>query len=149
MDEAGGRAIILRILIVEDTPERQKWLQQLYREHAWVLVHTAARAVRLVAAYDFDLISLDYNLAGPDTGAVVAQAIASSRNARTPILVHSMNPRGAEDLVARLPHAKCVPVGSLVRTNAVAKRVREALRQGVPQDWPQDRSSPSINRDPG
>jgi hypothetical protein len=48
--------MVLRILIVEDTPERQQWLTGLYREHAWVLVHTAARAVRLVNAYDFDLI---------------------------------------------------------------------------------------------
>jgi CheY-like chemotaxis protein len=127
---------VLRILIVEDTHERQEWLQQLYREHAWVLVHTAARAVRLVTAYEFDLISLDFNLAGPDNGAAVAEAIAVSRNARTPVLVHSMNPRGAGRLAELLPHAQLVPVGSLVKTNAVAKRVREALRQGVPADWP-------------
>lgn len=127
--------VVLRILIVEDTLERQKWLQQLYREHAWVLVHTAARAVRLVNAYAFDLISLDYNLAGPDTGAGVAQAIAASGNARTPVLVHSMNPRGAEQIVEILPHAQRVPAQSLVKNNAVARRIREALRQGVPADW--------------
>jgi CheY-like chemotaxis protein len=125
----------LRILIVEDTPERQEWLTGLYRDHAWVLVHTAARATRLVRAYEFDLISLDFNLAGPDTGAAVADAIAASRNARTPVLVHSMNPRGARRLAELLPHAQCVPAGSLVKTNAVAKRVREALRTGVPADW--------------
>jgi CheY-like chemotaxis protein len=134
--ESQEQQTVLRVLIVEDTPERQEWLQQLYREHAWVLVHTAARAVRLVNAYDFDLISLDFNLAGPDTGAAVAEAIAASRNARTPVLVHSMNPRGAGRLAELLPHAQCVPAGSLVKTNTVAKRVREALRAGVPADWP-------------
>jgi hypothetical protein len=99
------------------------------------LVHTAARAIRLINAYDFDLISLDYNLAGPDTGAAVAAAIAGSRNARTPVLIHSMNPRGAERLVELLPQAQCVPAGSLVKTNATAKRVRQALQRGVPSDW--------------
>jgi hypothetical protein len=66
--EGQQQPTLLRILIVEDTPERQEWLTGLYRDHAWVLVHTAVRAVRLVNAYDFDLISLDYNLAGPANG---------------------------------------------------------------------------------
>jgi DNA-binding response OmpR family regulator len=70
--------VVLRVLIVEDTVERQGWLQSLYREHAWVLVHTAARAVRLLHAYDFDLISLDFNLAGPDNGEAVARASTAS-----------------------------------------------------------------------
>lgn len=135
MHEATPQPAVLRVLIVEDTPERQEWLRQLYREHAWVLVHTAARAVRLLQAFDFDLISLDFNLDGPDDGDAVAVALSTSRNARTPVLVHSMNPRGAGRLAELLPHAQCVPVGSLVRTNATAKRVREALRQGVPADW--------------
>lgn len=43
MGEAQGQPVVLRILIVEDTPERQGWLTGLYREHAWVLVHTAGR----------------------------------------------------------------------------------------------------------
>jgi len=135
MSEVQEQPVVLRVLIVEDTPERQEWLTGLYRDHAWVLVHTAARAIRLVSAYDFDLISLDYNLAGPDTGATVAEAIARSRNAQTPVLVHSMNPRGAGQLAKLLPHAACVPVGSLVKTNATAKRIREALQHGVPADW--------------
>jgi hypothetical protein len=38
-------------------------------------------------------------------------------------------------LTELLPHSQCVPAGSLVKTNAVAKRVREALRGGVPANW--------------
>jgi CheY-like chemotaxis protein len=135
MSEAQEQSVVLRVLIVEDTPERQEWLQSLYREHAWILVHTAARAVRLVQAYEFDLISLDFNLAGPEDGDAVAAAIAASRNARTPVVVHSLNPRGAARLAELLPHAVCVPVSQLVKSNATVKRVRQALRQGVPQDW--------------
>ena len=50
---------MLKILIVEDQPERQEILKQLCRHHAWVLAHTAARACRLIEAYEFDLIFLD------------------------------------------------------------------------------------------
>lgn len=135
MSDAGDPPVVLRILVVEDTPERQKWLQQLYREHAWVLVHTAARAIRLVKAFQFDLISLDYNLAGPGTGAAVAEAIKASPNAGTPVLVHSMNPRGADEVTELLPHAQRVPARSLVKTNAIVKRIREALRRGAPANW--------------
>ena len=58
----------LRVLIVEDTPQRQEVLTALYRAHAWVLVHTGRRAQVLLEAYDFDLLSLDYNLRGDLTG---------------------------------------------------------------------------------
>lgn len=88
--------LCLRLLIIEDIPERQKLLQSLYRDHAWVLVHTAVRAIRLVAVYQFDLISLDFNLAGPDNGDAIASTLRDSHNADTPVLVHLMNPKGAE-----------------------------------------------------
>ena len=60
--------IPLKVLVVENTPERQKVLKNLFRDHAWILVNTARRAMRLIQVYDFDLISLDYNLDGEDTG---------------------------------------------------------------------------------
>jgi CheY-like chemotaxis protein len=135
MSDTPEQTVVLRVLLVEDTPERQQWLQGLYREHAWVLVHTAARAIRLLQSYDFDLISLDFNLAGPDNGDAVARAIAASRNARTPVLVHSMNPRGAERLAELLPQAASGPLSMIVKSNRTVKRVREALRHGVPADW--------------
>ena len=75
--------VLLRILIIEDTADRQELLQSLYREHAWVRVHTAARAICLLRAYDFDLISLDYNLAGQDTGEAVALALENGRQYRS------------------------------------------------------------------
>jgi CheY-like chemotaxis protein len=46
----------LRILIIEDTEERQKILTSLYRSHAWILVNTGHRAITLLKAYDFDII---------------------------------------------------------------------------------------------
>ena len=35
--------MLLRILIVEDTPTRQEVLTRLCTDHAWILAHTARR----------------------------------------------------------------------------------------------------------
>ena len=55
---------ILRVLLVEDTKDRQHILTSLYKKHAWILVNTGERAITLLNAYDFDIVSLDYNLGG-------------------------------------------------------------------------------------
>ncbi len=125
----------LRVLIVEDDPRRQEWLRSLFRDHAWVLVHTAERAVRLVEAYEFDLVCLDYDLAGPGKGDAVAAALPGSRSARARVLVHAMNAVGAGRILDLLPGAHWIPISRLMRKNEVFKRIRAALHQGVPEDW--------------
>lgn len=114
----------LRVLIVEDTEERQAILTQLFRAHAWILVDTGPRALTLLNAYDFDIISLDYNLRGMLSGADIARAIAQSRNETAGVVVHSMNSQGAEEIGAILPHAIHFPVNRMVRSNAAFKRLR-------------------------
>jgi CheY-like chemotaxis protein len=124
------------VLIVEDTEERQKALTSLYRSHAWVLASTGRRAVALIKAYDFDIISLDYNLRGGLTGAEVAQAIASSRNKDTRVVIHSMNPRGANQIAMVLPQALHFPVSKMVRSNRTFKSLRSKIDElGAAYDW--------------
>jgi CheY-like chemotaxis protein len=120
----------LRVLIVEDTPERQEVLRGLFRDHAWITVHTAARAICLVEAYDFDLIALDYDLAGPGKGDEVASVIPGSRNAGATVIVHAMNSKGAERIVALLPKAKLLPLSRITRNNRTFKRLRSELAEG-------------------
>jgi len=126
---------ILRVLIVEDTPERQEILASLFKEHAWVLAHTAARAIRLLEAYEFDLISLDYDLAGKERGDVVAAAIPGSRSEGAQVIVHSMNAQGAERIARIIPRAIIVPLSKITRNNATFKRIRQELRHGTTIDW--------------
>ena len=125
----------LRILIVEDTHERQEILRNLFRDHAWILVHTADRAIRLLNAYDFDLISLDFDLAGTKRGDEVAWVIPHSRNSKTKVIIHSMNSPGAERIMALLPHAKHVPISKMIKNNSIFKRLRQELLKGVDIDW--------------
>ena len=127
--------VILRVLIVEDSADRQRILCSLFRDHAWVMVHTAARAIRLLRAYDFDLVSLDYDLAGPERGDKIAAAILQSRNATVNVLVHAMNTRGADRISQFLPRATLMPVSKIIRNNATFKRLRHELQCGSNIDW--------------
>ncbi|MBN1999543.1 hypothetical protein JW935_18460 [candidate division KSB1 bacterium] len=126
---------ILRILIVDYTPERRKILKNLYRDHAWVLVHTATRAIRLLDSYRFDLISLDYNIAGIKTGEEIADFKSRSENARAKVIIHSMNPRGREKIAALLQNADIVPISKMVKNNKVFKKIRSQLLHGPDLDW--------------
>jgi CheY-like chemotaxis protein len=131
-----SRSWPLRVLIIEDTEERQKILTSLYRAHAWILANTGARAITLVNAYDFDMISLDYNLRGDLSGDAVARAIEQSRNRDTRVVVHSLNPTGVEKIAGILSNAIVFPVSKMVRTNATFKRLRNGLdERGADFDW--------------
>ncbi len=120
-------ARILRILIVEDGPERQEILKKLFKDHAWILVHTAERAKRLLSVYDFDLICLDFDLAGPGHGDDVAAFIAKSRNGKAKVLVHSMNAPGANRILEFLPTAIYIPLSKITKDNKTFKRIRQIL----------------------
>jgi len=115
------------VLIVEDNPERQEILTALYRAHAWVLVHTGRRAAALLEAFEFDLVSLDYHLAGELTGADVARALLASPSRNARVVIHSMNPAGAGEIISLLPGAIQYPVSRIVRSNRIFNRLREGL----------------------
>ncbi len=126
---------VLRVLVVENSPDRQQILRALFRDHAWIMVNTAKRAIIMVDSYRFDLIVLDYDLDGPGNGYDVACAISNSQNAATMVLIHAMNSMGARRITEVLPHARWVPFSRLVKNNTTFKRIRKTLGQGVPADW--------------
>lgn len=118
---------LLRVLIIEDNPERQAILTKLYRSHAWVLVHTGRRAMTLLQAYRFDLVSLDYHLAGDLTGADVAQSLLATPNSTARLVIHSMNPAGAAEIARLLPGAVVFPISKMIKSN----RTFNALCRGI------------------
>jgi CheY-like chemotaxis protein len=129
----GGK--VHRILIVEDTPARQAVLRRLAKDHAWIIANTAARAIRLLESFPFDLIFLDYDLAGEARGDRVAEAVRRSRNAGARVIVHSQSAPGAKRIAGVLPHADLVPLSKITRSNATFKRLREQIGRGVAVDW--------------
>ena len=127
--------IPLRILIVENTPKRQKAFRELFRDHAWILVNTAKRALRMIRVFDFDLILLDYDLDGEETGEKVASFIPESRNATARIWVHSMNVQGAKRIREFLPDAVAIPFTQIIRDNRTFKKLRQSINEGIDIDW--------------
>ena len=126
----------LNILLIEDTEERQQILTSLYRSHAWVMVNTGKRAITLLNAYDFDIVSIDYNLRGELNGADVAQSLQYSRNKNARIIIHSLNPKGVKSILEILPHAIPFPVSKITRSNKVFKYLRSKIDDlGASYDW--------------
>lgn len=115
---------------------RQQILTSLYKAHAWILVNTGQSAITLLNAYDFDIISIDYNLRGELNGAEVAQALKCSRNKNTRIIVHSLNPKGVKSILAILPDAIPYPVSKMVRSNKTFKYLRGKIDElGAGYNW--------------
>lgn len=111
-------------------------LTSLYKAHAWILVNIGQRAITLLNAYDFDIISIDYNLHGELNGAEVAQALKCSRNKNARIIVHSLNPKGVKSILAILPGAIPDPVSKMVRANKTFKYLRGKIDElGAAYNW--------------
>lgn len=108
---SGTRDYVL-VLVVEDNPQRvelfQKWLQHPNLR----LLHVRSGDGALNCLTDrFDCILLDHDLlenhplggtANVDGRGVVDQLVQSGVNWRTPIIVHSMNPGGRNEMYQRL-----------------------------------------------
>jgi DNA-binding response OmpR family regulator len=115
------------VLLVEDTPDRQEILTSLYKNQAWILVHTGRRALTLLSAFVFDIVSIDYNLGDDLTGVDVVRALRQSESAGCLVVVHSLNPRGAAEILAIAPEAIAYPVSKMARSNAVMKTLRAGV----------------------
>jgi len=124
-----------RILIVENSPDRQKILKNLFKDHAWILVNTARRAIRLLSVYDFDLIALDYDLDGEETGDKVAEFLKQSRNADAKVWVHSMNVQGVNEIQKYLPDSVAIPFSKIIRNNRTFKKLQQSINNGLEIDW--------------
>jgi CheY-like chemotaxis protein len=126
---------MLRVLIIEDTIERQEILRKLFRENAWILANTAGRAATLAQAYDFDVICIDYDLDGEAKGSEVARAVAGGRNAKAKVFIHSMNPEGWKEIREHLPEARILPVSRMTENSRIFKRLPAELFRGPDFDW--------------
>lgn len=125
----------LRVLIVENTPARQEILRNVYRDHGWVIAQNGGRAIRLLEAYYFDLVSLDFNLAAVEQGEDLASFITKYMNGKTKVIVHSSKRKETNLISARIPRADIVPLSRITRSHAVLERFRQELFRGHNIDW--------------
>lgn len=127
--------MVLKALLIEDNPERQEILINLFKDHAWILANSAHRAIRLLKAYEFDLVFLDYDLAGPDKGDEVARYLSTQEIKKPQVIIHSMNDPGVQRILAWLPHANSIPFSKIIRDNRTFKKIRTELAKGPDINW--------------
>jgi CheY-like chemotaxis protein len=109
----------MKVLVVEDDNERIfKFSRELEPTDAVVYyAQSADGAATLLKVLKFDVIFLDHDLGGrayvassdPNTGYAVAKKIKGTRNESAYIIIHSLNPAGAENIKSLLPKAIIAP----------------------------------------
>lgn len=105
----------MNIFILEDDCERIKSFTKNLQDHSIVICNNADLAVSILNMFKFDLIFLDHDLGGQtfvksyesNTGYQVAKRIVGSENSKTPVVVHSYNACGADNMVEVLKHNNC------------------------------------------
>lgn len=107
----------MKICVVEDYENRIEAFQMLLHPHDLTICRNASEATQAVTSTKFDIIFLDHDLGSEseNTGYEVSKNIAGNINDTTPIVIHSMNPVGAQNIESQLrnnPKAR-VPFGSI------------------------------------
>lgn len=93
-------------LVVEDCPERDAELRRRLAGYGVTIARSYDEALVELHAATFDVVSLDYDLGGPN-GNDVAMFLARLPVPRRPhvVIVHSMNPVGAQRILRTLETA--------------------------------------------
>lgn len=112
----------MRVFILEDNGSRMVKFRRSLIGNIVDHAETLKAGREMIRENEYDLIFLDHDLGGremvdssdEDTGYHLALVIAADdRNRKTPCVVHSCNPAGADNIVAALPHAVKAPFPSL------------------------------------
>ena len=101
----------MRIFVLDDDMHRIKWFKKAFSGDNVYYAHDPIEAERMLRDHEYDIIYLDHDLGGPYTrgpkgdGIDLAEAMAKHKlHIDTPIVVHSLNHEGSEDILATLKH---------------------------------------------
>lgn len=104
----------MKILILEDDKNRVSQFRSMFVNHDIRVTEYAEVAKRLLDIYKYDFIFLDHDLGGEqmvdssheNTGYQVAKMIDRTENITTPIIIHSWNSVGAQNMYDVLNNGK-------------------------------------------
>jgi len=115
----------MKVLIVEDEDYRLNWF--LDRIGNCDIAKDVQTAINFLTKNTYDYIMLDHDLNGylenpsESTGYEVAKFIAGTPNEKAEIIVHTVNPAGAQAICSILPNAKPLPFGTFDVTKVGSK----------------------------
>jgi hypothetical protein len=108
----------MNILILEDDFDRMDSFRDNLKDHKVVIVHTAQECIDMLKDHEWDMLFLDHDLGGEqmvdseeeNTGATVAKFLSRNLKYKPPtVIIHSMNPPGAQYMMDLLPGSLRVP----------------------------------------
>lgn len=136
----------MRIFILEDNKYRMVKFRRELVGHQVDHAETVEDGMVLVKANRYDLIFLDHDLGGEEmvdsygenTGYQLATFISSvfvngkdfTQNRKTPCVIHSCNPAGANNIQRALPHAIAIPFTCLDIASVATEWIKHADRHG-------------------
>ena len=116
----------MKILILEDAPERIRTFQKQLKDHDVYFFDDVADAIAAVEFIgDFDMYFIDHDLDNQvfvdshesNTGYQFAKHLSKKELSDSiDIIIHSMNPVGAQNIKSVLPQSKIIPFPSLFST---------------------------------
>ena len=96
----------MRIFILEDDPERIVWFKANLDTDNLDITDLAEKGMELLHENKYDIVFLDHDLGGEvfvdsnmfNTGHTVAKMIHETKNKVTPVVIHSWNSNGAQNM---------------------------------------------------
>lgn len=107
----------MKILILEDDLARQEFFKVNLEKHNLTITDSSKVAIEKLSSEKWDILFLDHDLggqvhveSGENTGYEVAKFLEENEKFMPPnIIVHSLNPVGAKNIINALPNAFHIP----------------------------------------
>jgi len=116
----------LNILAIEDNPERQIILKEIYCLQNIVIADNVCDAIGHLQKKEFDLIHLDYDLLDNTNSLEAARQIRDKGRLQM-VVIHSENPRGCKEIREIQPHAFTIPIDLFITGNPFSSRIKSIL----------------------
>jgi DNA-binding NarL/FixJ family response regulator len=99
----------VKILILDDERLRHDAFDRAYKNHEVHHAYTPEQFRKAVERHQFDVISFDHDLGGPETGLHCARWMLTTEHWPAQAVVHSWNPSGGRAIFDLL-HQAGIPV---------------------------------------
>jgi len=116
----------MKVLIVEDSADRQNVLKNLYKFHQIEIAETSNDALCMLKMNSFDILHLDYDLDCESTSEIVAHEL-KKRSLNCIIIIHSENPDGVTKLQELLPKSFTIPISHFAGKNPFSSKLKSIL----------------------